>query len=269
MHTITATLVRRDAVTERHHLLVLSAPEIAAAARPGQFVHLRVTDATDPLLRRPFSIMLANPASGEIQLLVHVIGRGTQILAQVGPGATFDLIGPLGNGWPLLGAAERPLLVAGGIGVAPLIFLAEALQEQPGDCYVRGLLGARSEDLLPCWLELSARCEEFSAATEDGSIGQRGLVTDLLPGQLARGDVDVIYSCGRTAMMQIVAAQAREAGVRCHVSMEQWMGCGVGVCLGCVVPTTGTGSERYRRACKDGPVFDAAEIAWEDAGNER
>ena len=245
-----------------HHLLELTCPEIAGDARPGQFVHVRVTGANDPLLRRPFSIMLRDAGKGTIQLLMRTVGRGTEILANAAAGAVFDLIGPLGNGFPVPDDKCSLLLIAGGVGVAPLVFLADALQLAPRGHYVRGLLGAANEDALACWQEFAGRCEEFEAATEDGSAGVEGLVTDLIPAQLERGGVDAVYTCGPRAMMAKVAQICAEASVPCWVSLEQFMGCGVGACLGCVVPMRG--EPRYRRVCKDGPVFEAGEIAWEE-----
>lgn len=267
MHHTQALLKRREQITEQHHLLVVECLEIAQAVKAGQFIHMRVTGTTDPLLRRPFSVMLAERHRGELQVLVQTVGRGTEILSHAVPGNVFDILGPLGTPWPLPQPGQRPLLIGGGIGAAPLVFLADTLQELPGDCYVRGLLGGRSEDLLVAWLEMSARCEEFDVATDDGSAGRRGFVTDLLAEHLGRGDVDVVYACGPTPMLRKTAQTCAELGTQCWVSLEQWMGCGVGACLGCVIPTVNAGVERYQRICTDGPVFDASVIAWEEYGN--
>lgn len=287
MLNLTATVVSREQVTPVHVRLRLRAPEIAATARAGQFVHLRVSEAWDPLLRRPFSIMLAGRATGLIDLLIQVVGRGSEAVAAAVPGQGFDLLGPLGNGFPLAPAGSQVLLVAGGVGVAPLIGLAETLAEAPGQREIIGLFGARTEGLLCCWLELAARCAAFTAVTEDGSIGETGLVSEALarrlqapfPGQR------VIYACGPMPMLAAIAALGRETGVETYVSLERWMGCGVGACLGCVVPAApsspGTTSvspvvppkgelearpartERYLRVCKDGPVFPAEALDWE------
>lgn len=258
-----AELAHCEQVAPDHHLLTFVCPPIAEQAQPGQFVHLRVTDGLTPLLRRPFSVMLVNTSEGSLQLLIRTVGRGTRILAQSEPGAVFDLLGPLGQPFPLPDSAEQVLLVAGGVGVAPLIFVAARLKEQPAPCYVRGLFGAQTEDQLCCWLEFSTRCDEFATATEDGSAGRKGLVTDLLPQQFDRGDVDRVYTCGPVAMLAEVARQCQEQQVPCWVSLEQRMACGVGACLGCVIPTRCEGSKRYQRVCRDGPVFPAAQIDWE------
>lgn len=267
-----ATVVFREQVTPLHFRLRLRAPEIAQQARPGQFVHLRVTEAWDPLLRRPFSVMLADPRRGEIDLLVQVVGRGSEIVAAAAPGQTFDLLGPLGRAFPLPPAGSQVIVVAGGVGVAPLIFLADALAGAPQEYEIIGLFGARTESLLCCWLEMASRCTEFHAVTEDGSIGEPGLVSEALARQLSAPfpGKRVVYACGPEAMLAAVAGLTAEQEVEAYVSMERWMGCGVGACLGCVVPaatdkTSARPGERYLRVCSDGPVFPASAIDWEAA----
>ncbi len=263
MLTTQAELTRREQVAPEHYLLTFVCPPIAEQAQPGQFVHLRVTKGLEPLLRRPFSVMNVNLSQGSFQLLIQAVGQGTQILAQAQAGAVFDLLGPVGQPFPLPDGAEQVLLVAGGVGVAPLIFVAERLKEQPAPCYVQGLFGAQTEDYLCCWLEFSTRCDEFATATEDGSAGEKGLVTDLLDKQLDRGGVDRVYACGPVAMLAEVARQCQEQQVPCWVSLEQRMACGVGACLGCAVPTRAEDSQHYQRVCREGPVFAAAQIDWE------
>ncbi len=300
MLNLTATVIKREPITPLHVRLRLRAPEIAAAAQAGQFLHLRVSDTADPLLRRPFSVMLSEPATGLVDVLIQVVGRGSEVVAAAVPGQSFDVLGPLGHGFPLAPAGSQVFLVAGGVGVAPLIGLAEALVQAPGEREVVGLFGARTESLLCCWLELAARCSEFTAVTEDGSIGETGLVSEALARRLAAPFPGrrVIYACGPLPMLAAVAAIGREAAVETYVSLERWMGCGVGACLGCVVPsapgTTGvspvaadaneaartagetpvvpaeggraarpTRGERYLRVCKDGPVFLATDLDWE------
>lgn len=257
-----ARILRSFPEQQDYQVIVLSAPEIASQARAGQFVHLRVNRrSSDPLLRRPISILLADPQAGEVRLLVRKVGRGTELLAEMAEGAAVDLLGPLGNGFDLPQPGRDILLVAGGVGVAPLIYLADVLQQAHDNFRVRGLFGGASQQHLPLWTEFAGRCEEFYVSTEDGSAGEQGLVTDLLTTQLARGDAQAVYTCGPRPMMAAVARQCAEAGLPCYASLEQWMGCGVGACLGCVVP--GTGDREFVRVCKDGPVFKADEIAWE------
>jgi len=254
------TLVRKERVTEGHYLLALECPEIAAGAAPGQFVNVRVAAGYDPLLRRPFSVLRADPGLRQVWVLVKVVGRGTQMLAEREPGAKLELMGPLGKGWPEPAPEGDLVLVAGGVGVAPLIFWAERLQEAYRQSSVISLLGAATEGDLVCWLELAARSDEFYVATEDGSAGEPGLVTDLLEAHLAQRPVAAVYACGPTPMLASVARLAQEVEVPCYVAMEQRMACGVGACLGCVVPAAGGG---YVRVCTEGPVFPAEAIDWE------
>ncbi len=255
-----ATLTHREEVAPGHYLLHLDCPMVAEDAEPGQFVHLRVGDGTDPLLRRPFSVMLAYPATGEVELLVRAVGRGTEIIATHEAGTRYDLLGPLGKGWTVPEGEANVLLVAGGVGVAPLIFFADRLRTAAPRPYVRALFGGATQDALVCWTEFASRCEEFTAVTEDGSAGEQGLVTDVLVTEIGRDRPDMVYACGPDAMLAVVARICADAGVSCEVSMEQWMGCGVGACLGCAVPAAAGG---YVRVCTEGPVFAADEIAWE------
>ncbi len=262
MYAQTIQLIQREQVGPDYHLLEFECPQIAAAAQPGQFVHIRVTGDWDPLLRRPFSVLRTNEAEGSFQVLMRSVGRGTQMLAEAQSGTKFDIMGPLGNGFALPSPEGEAVLVAGGIGVAPLIFLATVLHEPQSYRYARGLFGARSEDDLCCWLEFSGVCDEFNAMTEDGSAGDQGLVTDFLPPQLERG-AGCVYACGPTPMLAEVARQCQSAQIPCYASMEQWMGCGIGACLGCVIPTHASGTQRYQRVCKYGPVFEAGVVDWE------
>lgn len=268
MHHLHAKIVHSRPELQDYRVLELHAPEVAAQALPGQFVHVRAGCGQDPLLRRPISIMLPNKHEGTIQLLIKSVGRGSEMLCQMCEGAALDVIGPLGNGFPLPPQGKDTLMVAGGVGVAPLIFLADALQTAPGNYRVRGLYGGRDSDQLPLWTEFGGRCEEFYVTTEDGSAGEQGVVTDLLAAQLQRGDVEVVHTCGPRPMMAKVAALAAEARVPCYASLEQWMGCGVGACMGCVVPAKlGAGvapaQASYLRVCRDGPVFAAERVDWD------
>jgi dihydroorotate dehydrogenase electron transfer subunit len=261
MESLAARITRREEVAPHHIALELDCPALAHEATPGQFVHVRVSGTDDPLLRRPISIMLRDNYRGRIEILVRAVGRGTAILSNLAPGSALDIIGPLGHGFPVPEEGSTVLLVAGGVGVAPLIFLADTLQLAEQQHYVRGLLGAATEDMLVCWQDFAGRCEAFQAATEDGTAGTRGLVTELVPEQLRRG-VDIVYTCGPRPMMARVSELCAEQGVPCWASLEQFMGCGVGACLGCVIPTRL--QPRHRRVCKDGPVFSASQVAWEE-----
>jgi len=242
-----------------HILLTFRAPTIAAHARPGQFVHVRVTPhGSSPLLRRPFSIAGTNLADGTVRLLVRTVGRGTAMLGELLLGAELPILGPLGRPFPDLAPGREVVLVAGGVGVAPLLFRAAA-REHAGTV---ALYGAETSLALVLAEELTEACDHVLLATDDGTTGHQGFVTDLLPMVLDDLGDPVVLACGPRAMMAKTAEECRGRGVECHVSFEAWLGCGVGACLGCVLPAAGE-PRRYVRVCRDGPVFDAEEIGWE------
>ncbi|MDW7710765.1 MAG: dihydroorotate dehydrogenase electron transfer subunit [Deferrisomatales bacterium] len=251
-----ALVVHRENVGGEYHRLRLR-PAEPFAARPGQFAMVKVAEGLDPLLRRPLSIHRV-PASdtGEFEVLFRAVGTGTRRLAHARVGDTLEVLAPLGRGFRL--EEGRALLVGGGIGVAPLLFLAEELLGR--GVGPKLLLGGRADRDVLCHDDFSCLAVPCSLATEDGSLGEPGLVTRLLERELEGGPGDaVVYACGPAAMLAAVAQLCREAAVPCQVSLEAHMACGVGACLGCVVPGT---REPYLRVCKEGPVFDAAEVSW-------
>ncbi len=246
-------ILANDRLTAEVFRLTVYAPEIAAAAAPGQFVMVQVSGSLDPLLRRPFSIH-SRGADGSLSLLFKVVGKGTALLAQAKTGDEIDLLGPFGRGFDL-SAAEKPVcLIGGGMGIAPLLFLA---QELPGKKYA--LLGARNHDelapLAKAFAELGCTVQ---LATDDGSLGHHGFVPDLLDEVLP--DVSRVCTCGPSPMMRSVASKCRQAGKPCQVSVETHMACGMGACLGCVMPGA---DGRQVHVCTDGPVFNAEELAWQ------
>lgn len=239
--------------------LELEAPGIAVSARPGQFVHVRVPGLGEASLRRPFSLYGAG--GGRVRILYKTVGRGTSGMNRLVPGDELQVIGPLGNGFPLEPAGE-PLLVAGGYGVAPLAFLASRLP-----CRGVALVGGRTAaDVLAC--EAFEACGwAVRVATQDGSLGERGLVTALLDRELARlgaeGRAAELYACGPDGMLKAVGGRALESGCRGWLSLDKHMVCGVGACLACVQKLRRPdGSEWIGRVCHDGPIFEAREIVW-------
>jgi len=237
--------------------LTVHAPLIAGAAHPGQFVMVRVVDGFDPLLRRPFSIH-QQFAGGSLKLLFKVIGQGTHILSGLAAGDTISLLGPLGRGFDL--ACRKPVcLIGGGMGIAPLAFLAKRLALSGRDSSLDFvLLGARDGD------EVSSLADDFSQlgytvvpATDDGSLGHHGFIPELLDDVLPA--VSRVYSCGPYPMMRTVVAKCQKADVVCQVSLETHMACGLGACLGCTVQGN---SGQYVHVCKQGPVFYSGEVAW-------
>lgn len=250
-------VVANDRVARGVGLVVLHAPRTAETVRPGQFMHLRIDRNSSSLLRRPFSV---HRVRGErIEILYQVLGAGTRMLAERSAGEEMDLVGPLGHGWDIPPGVARALLVAGGLGVAPLGMLAEELAEQ--GVAVTVAVGAPSEERLLARELFESVARRVEVATDDGSCGTQGFVTGVCENLLADEAIDVVYTCGPEPMQRIVAAQAATAGVGCQVSLERLMACGIGACLSCVVRT----SEGLKRACVDGPVFDAATLSWDPA----
>lgn len=244
-----------------YYRLVLLAPVLAAAAAPGHFVMLRVSSNLDPLLARPFGISSVI-SKRSIELYYRVAGRGTTLLTTVEKGQLLSVIGPLGNGFPAPDKAVTPLLVAGGSGFPPLLYFADWYGKQ-----ARLFVGSRDKDCLPpaaVMKDLHSRTKSIHYATEDGSRGVCGFVTDSLAGYVARptrGEAPVIYACGPHAMLESVSRLAAEHSIPCYVSMEERMACGLGVCMGCSVSMKAGG---YKRVCKEGPVFDSREIDWNE-----
>jgi len=242
----------------------------------GQFYMVRVSRGLDPLLRRPlghFGYCRATKADsprgdGEpiLEILYQVKGRGTELLAQMTPGEHTDLIGPLGRGWQAEPAAQRLLLVAGGIGVVPLRGLADQLRAQGDKRPITLVWGACTGSEICCREDLEALDLEFLPATEDFSFGHPGLATDLLEPMLEDiGKTPVaVFACGPWAMLKKVAADASLRQIPCQVSLDEFMACGLGACLSCVVRSRSRDREppKNLRVCKEGPVFRAEEIDW-------
>ena len=245
------------------------APGIAEGFRPGQFVAVAVGgENTGMVLRRAFALSGATRGgtfAGTVQFVVAAHGPGTRWLVQRDAGETLDVVGPLGTAFRLPSAPTRAVLVGGGYGSAPLLPLASALLE--GGSTVEFVLGAATADRL--FGELAARRAVGSVAvlTEDGSAGDKGLVTDELPAAIERAGAEIVYACGPMGMLRAVGEIAGNAAIRAEVAVEESMACGIGVCMTCVLPVRGEdGRSRFVRSCVDGPVFDAARVRWADVG---
>ncbi len=237
------------------YLLQIRAPEIARESKPGQFVMLRCPDSTLP---RPFSVHKVDGENIGILYTVWEEGTGTNWMSHRQTGDTIDLFGPMGNGFGLDQSTGKLLLIAGGIGVAPLCFLAgEALKQGK---YVRLLAGAASASQL-CSNEIIPAGVEYFASTEDGKRGQPGFVTGLIPGHASWADQ--VFICGPMPMYRALIDQLSKLGLKdkpVQVSLEMRMGCGVGVCYSCTINT----KQGLKQVCKDGPVFDLQDIVWDE-----
>jgi dihydroorotate dehydrogenase electron transfer subunit len=257
----TVAVLANERVAEGVGLIALTAPRIAASVRPGQFVHLRIADGADFILRRPFSVHRARHgagrAGGTIEILYQVLGRGTRELAEKRAGDVMDAIGPLGRGWDVPDDAAHVLLVAGGLGAAPLGMLAEELAER--GVAVSVAIGAPTAARLLVRDLFERVARRVEVATDDGSAGEPGFVTLVSERLIAEDRPSLVCACGPETMARTVAAQAAGAGIGCQVSLERLMACGIGACLSCVVTT----AHGRARACVDGPVFDAADVVWD------
>ncbi len=238
--------------------LTLDSPGIASRALPGQFVMIRTGSTKDPLLRRPFSI--SQISNGRyFQILFKVVGRGTSLLAHYREGESLSILGPLGKGFNFAPNVVN-CLVGGGMGVAPLLFLGKYMARHHPTNPPLVVVGARTrEELLPFVEDFLEIGLSVHMATDDGSLGHHGLVTDILEIlNLSKGAM--LHVCGPHPMMAAVHLFSERRGYNCQVSMETSMACGMGACLGCIVPSAKGG---YAHACSEGPVFDSKELLWQ------
>lgn len=232
-------------------------------AHPGQFIMLRFSGQMTPFLRRPFSIHRLIPVDDQtvrIELLYKVVGEGTKTLSMCKPGDIVDIIGPLGNGFSFFENYQCIYIVAGGIGVAPMVFLSSYLKEKgvdPAECRV--FLGGRSKDDLLCMDDFLHVGMDVRLTTDDGSAGDQCFVTHPLENASKKRRPDIIYACGPMEMLWCVVGIAEKYAVPCQISIETVMACGMGACLGCAVEGKRE-SGRYLHACMDGPVFNASMI---------
>ncbi len=238
---------------ERHFLLRLTHPTPLPDMLPGQFVNLRIDNTPSVMLRRPISIHHVDRKNNELWLLVAAIGDGTRWISSLRPGATVNCLLPLGNGFSVGKSGHRPLLIGGGVGIAPLYELGCMLRDNGTEPTF--LLGARTAgDLLQ--LDLFRQLGTVLLTTEDGSAGERGFVTQHTA--LNNGNYTYIYTCGPKPMMMAVARYSRQTGTPCEASLENMMACGLGACLCCVEKT----HDGNLCVCKDGPVFNVDNLLW-------
>ncbi|MDK2857887.1 MAG: dihydroorotate dehydrogenase electron transfer subunit [Verrucomicrobiota bacterium] len=245
-----------------YRLLKLSAPLVGPQVRPGQFVHIRIPRLEHAVLRRPFSVFKANADS--LSVLYKSVGKGTEALCFVVEGEEINLLGPLGTGFPALGKDKTlPVLIAGGYGNAALYLQAAALP-------VKGVafFGGRTAGDILCVDEFEKLGWEVHITTDDGSLGESGLITAAIDPWLDRRKEQFrtmeLFACGPNAMLKAVGDRAVDRGITAWLSMDRNMACGVGACLTCVIRRRTADGWEWARCCKDGPVFSAGEILWED-----
>jgi len=255
------------------YLMGLSASLIASEAKSGQFIHIKCNTNDNPLLRRPISIHKIDKDKGEIFILFQVKGKGTKILSERETGEYLDVIGPIGNGFKLFSESQKVMIIGGGIGIAPLLAIAEESILKGKE--VKVLIGAANKKMILGEKHFETLGVEICIATEDGSYQYKGLVTDLTEKIISEWLPDQIFACGPKPKLQKVAQIAENKNINCQVSLEERMGCGIGACLGCVckIKTKETDDFKsnqnqtnytYKRVCVDGPVFNASEVIWDD-----
>jgi dihydroorotate dehydrogenase electron transfer subunit len=258
-------LLSTERISDNYFRIAFDCEEIAAQAQPGQFLMVRLRSPSwEYLLSRPFSFCRID--GSRIELLFNVVGKGTRSLSEAGEGELLEILGPLGKGFSF-GGVSTAILVGGGMGIAPLPFLASELMKKGSAVEVTALLGARTAGSL-CFREVFLTLGgTVRVATDDGTAGHKGPVTDLLKRELESPAKTrpFVYACGPEPMLRTVAHLARRHDVPCQVSVEQRMACGVGACMACPCKTRDhQGHEHFRRVCVEGPVFDAAELVFDE-----
>lgn len=248
------SVLENKKIGEDYILLTLKHPNCLPEINAGQFVEVQIPDSAKSFLRRPISIHDVNYEQNTISLLIRVVGNGTQLLSTLLCKEIVNLVYPLGNGFSIEKAGSRPLLVAGGVGVAPMLYLAKKLKQY--GVTPEFLFGARtSKDLL--LLDTFRSEGVVNITTEDGSAGEKGFVTNHSLFENLKNYSSVMV-CGPTPMMKAVGVAATKASIRCEVSLENKMACGIGVCLCCVTDT----KEGHKCVCSEGPVFEINDLKW-------
>ena len=255
-----ARVIDNKEIAKDHFKLTFSSDYISSHAEPGQFIGIRVSNDTDPLLRRPFSIHRINKENKTIEILYKVLGKATQLLTKFRLGDFIDALGPLGSGFKIDKAKQVAVFVGGGAGIAPLFAAAEEAKKQ-GIKAVYAVIGANHRTAVLCEADFKALGVETYVTTDDGSYGKKGLASDILLELLSSHLTPLtshLFACGPKPMLKAISEIAQQYKLDCQLSLEEWMACGVGACKGCAVKT----KSGYKMVCKDGPVFNYKEISW-------
>jgi len=253
------SVVKAEELTNDVYFLRLKSESIAGKASPGQFVNIKCHDSLDAFLRRPISILRANPEENTFDIAFMIRGKGTRILSCLKEGDALNCIGPLGKGFTVPERGERVCVIGGGIGIFPLLFLLE----RSTGAYRTAFLGFRTKNLIVLGKDFEKSSEKLVISTDDGSFGEKGPITLPFLKYLETEKPDRVYTCGPMPMMKAVAEACTERGIFCEVSMEQRMGCGIGACLVCACRVRHNDDCTYERTCRDGPVFAAGKVVFD------
>ena len=244
--------------------LTFDSAELAEKTKPGQFVMMKVHEDYDPLLRRPMGIykVLNYQGSSCVEILYQVAGKGTKRISKMKKNNKIDILGPFGNGFNISGQIKEAVFVAGGVGVAPLVMLAEQMVKENPRLNTYLFIGGRSKNDILCLDDFKSLNTKITIATEDGSFGTQGLVLNPLKKFILNQKNAFFFACGPYGMLKEIASLTCENNSYCQVSLDRRMACGFGVCLGCVIKVHAKKNGTYKNVCTDGPVFDASEIVW-------
>lgn len=243
-------ILKKEQLNKSCCRLVVKAEGSAAIAQPGQFAHIKLDGF---FLRRPISICEIDSQKGELTFVFEIRGEGTEALAEKSENDFLDILAPLGKGFTLLSPEKNAAVIGGGIGTPPMIELAKRYNSPTA------IIGFRNADAVILKDDFG-KIGDTILCTDDGSDGEKGFVSDALKRLVSQKKLDIIYACGPSAMLKAVVEIAQSQNIRCEVSLEERMGCGVGACLVCACKTVKDGKEFYSHVCKDGPVFKAEEV---------
>lgn len=255
-----AKLVKKEKLLDGLYKFSLETKEIVDIAKPGNFIEIRINENLDPFLRRPISIYNIEKEKGIIEIIFQVKGKGTELLSKKQKGDFIDIIGPLGNGVFKFEKHKNIAVIGGGIGIFPLYELTKEAKEL--NLNIDTYIGFRNKELVVLEKKFENTSNNLTITTDDGSYKNKGFAIDYLKENLKTKKVDCIYTCGPLPMIKAVKALAEENNIECQISLEEKMGCGLGVCLGCAVKTAESSKEdpQYVHVCKDGPVFESKSV---------
>ena len=256
-YSIKATIKANTEIAQGHFELIMEAPEIAKTGKPGQFIQIKLDKSLNPLLPRPMGLSFLDEKQGCIGVIYKIAGYGTSLLQKKIPNQKLIVTGPLGNSFTIYEGVKNIALIAGGTGIGPILLLSEHVKATMPHMLAYCFLGARSKPLLCGKERLNTNCVQTYFATDDGTEGHYGVITDILLEKCKEHGIKQIIAVGPTPMMQKAVAVAKKLGIRSEVSLEERMACGFGICLGCAAKLK---DDKFHMICVDGPIFNGDEV---------